>query len=86
MTPETSMRDAIAQALAKLDSTEAEWVGRNWGAYLPAADAVLDTLMTPTPEMIEAGWLNGTGGKSYDEALADVERVFKSMISKAKEG
>lgn len=79
-----NMRENIAKLLASCDGMHPDAVSNDedempiWTTYLDVADSVLEALMEPTQEMIEAGrW-----PAEDDGPLA----CFRAMIQAAREG
>ena len=70
------------------------YVEERWKQYTPDADAVLDALMEPTGNMLEAGWIaasdyedrNPHEGFSIPDNDPISMFVFRAMIQAAKEG
>lgn len=76
-----TMREKIARAIAAQkmgSSNNGERLPDDlWIQALPIADAVLDAMLGPTPEMVEAG-------KFSAEWFYGPDAIFKAMIGAAK--
>jgi len=100
----TTMIERCARALCALDGLDPDHQSnddvdegaRLWTTYVPAAHAVIDALMEPTPEMGAAAASLYRGGVDRDYMVSigksekwddDVEmysNIFRAMLSKAK--
>ena len=78
-----NMVERCARAIYEMEPRRKAWaeIGQHQAYYFKRARAVIDALMTPTPEMVREGAFAAIEASDQDDRWLDVaERSYRAML------